>query len=84
MIIFSQNKDEIFNLDNSSRVYLEETALGEYEVIIATTIKGSSAVKIGVYQDKASAKTVLRNIISCVKSNKDVFCMPDYDGFMER
>ncbi len=84
MIIFSQNKDEIFNLDNSSRVHLEETTFGEYEVIISTMIKGSSAVKIGVYKDKDSAKTVLRNMVSCVQSNKDVFYMPDYDGFMER
>jgi len=83
MIIFLQNKDEIINLDNSSRVYLEETTLGECEVIIATA-KGNNAVKIGLYKDRNSAKSVLSNIISCVRTNKDVFFMPDYDGCIER
>lgn len=78
MIILSQNKEELVNLDNAARVFLEELKpFGEYEIIVSLGGR-REAVSIGRYKDRNSAKNVLRQLASCV--NKDIFKMPDYDG----
>lgn len=78
MIILSQSKEELVNLDNAAHVFLEELKpFGEYEIMVSLGGR-REVVSIGRYKDKSSAKNVLRQLSNCV--NKDIFKMPDYDG----
>lgn len=85
MIIVSQDKEEIINLDNIQRLYIDSDYIST--VIYAECIEDD--IFIGTYITKERAKEVLQEIVenyrkniihgssSCFSSTKVVYEMPE-------
>ena len=61
MIIVSQNKKEIVNLDTISIIYTDYS--DEYYRVICTDIRGCNLLILGEYKTEERAKEVLQEII---------------------
>ena len=67
MIIVSQDKEEIINFDNMTRVYITFDEDDDY-VCIRTETVDSLYEDLGYYKTEARAKEVLQEIISKYKT----------------
>ena len=66
MIIVSQNKEEIINFDNMTRVYITFDEDDDY-VCISTETVDNLYEDLGYYKTEARAKEVLQEIINKYK-----------------
>ena len=67
MIIVSQDKEEIINFDNMTRVYITLDK-GDDDVCIRTETVDSLYEDLGYYKTEARAKEVLKEIVETYKN----------------
>lgn len=76
MIIVSQNKDNIINFDNLTRVYITQDEEGKAYFIRYETVD-SLYENLGEYDTKTRAEEVLINIAHWYEIDAKVYNMPE-------
>jgi hypothetical protein len=71
MILFTQNKQAIWNFDDVSRLHL--TSQGNAVVLVS---KNGAGGEMGKYRSREQAVFVMGMLISAVESDERSFCFP--------